>query len=309
MKILKVALIAIGLIIIVFGGVIFLPGFFHSVKNTPTQIQSASILGLDKAIVSAHFTVYYHSADEIEAKQLISSGEADYSALSGFFPNTPKTEILLTNSTDEYVNVFNAAPPWGGEAYKDPKTSAGSFCPGCTKSLGTNTEYIYMLRPKNTGFSHELAHRYYWASYPNIRQDNSLVWLNEGLAVYVQNEVSGHPGPGGLTSSALPDIKNFPFPGSFAELNQLQQAGGNSTQMFYDLVGLMAYYIGDKTGDKGLKGFISELNTTQNLEKTVQDKFGFGSSELFAKWKQAVTQTAAQNPSDFLKSFRKLVIQ
>ncbi len=303
MKIVKFALIAVGLIVIIGAGVVFLPGFFHSVKKAPSQIQSASILGLDKAVVSAHFTVYYHSADEKEAKALISSGENDYPALSGFFPSTPKTEILLTKSTDEYVNVFNAAPPWVGNSYQDPKTSAGAFCPGCTKSLGTNTEYIYMLRPKNTGFAHELAHRYYWASYPNIRHDDSLVWLNEGLAVYVQNEIA--KGPGAFSSSALPDIKNYPLPGNFDQLISLQRGDSKSVQMFYDLAGLMSYYLADKTGDKGLKKFIGELNSNQNLEKTCQDKLGFGSIELFAKWKEAVSQTAAQNPSDFLKSFRK----
>jgi hypothetical protein len=76
------------------------------------------------------------------------------------------------------VNVFTAAPPWGAEMYKDPNTSAGSFCPGGTKSLGGNTEYIYMLRPQNRSFAHELAHRYYWASYQNLSKDNNLTWLN-----------------------------------------------------------------------------------------------------------------------------------
>jgi hypothetical protein len=305
-NILKLFLIAIVVVIIAFLGIKFIPGFFPREQNPESQVQSVSLLGLDKSIVSAHFTIYFHSADESEAKAVIASGERAFPALSNFFPKTPRTEILLTDSTDEYVNVFNAAPPWGAEAYKDPNTSAGSFCPGCTKSLGTNTEYIYMLRPKKTGFVHELSHRYYWTNYPNIRTDDSLVWLNEGLAVYVQNEIA--KGPGGLSSTGLPNIKNSQLPENFSELTKLQQGDNKSVEIFYDLAGLLAYYIADRTNDKGLQGFLTELNGSKNLEKTCRDKLGFGTNQLFANWKEVVIETAAENPSDFLKSFSNRVM-
>jgi len=314
---LKAFKISIGLIllgIVAFLGFEFIPGFFKSGTGSPSsskdvvdlspdqyQIKSVNLLGLDKIIETSHFSIYFHSGNEDEARQLITICENDYPSLSKFFESTPKTEVLLTYDADEYVNVFNAAPPWAGaDRYKDPKTSAGSFCPSCTKSLKNETEYIYMLRPGMKSFAHEISHRYYWSNYKNLRFNNDLTWLNEGLAVYVQNEIA--KGPGGLSSTSLPNIKKFTLPESFSELNQLQQTG--STDMFYDLVGLMAYYISDRSSDPGLKKFIDDLNQTKDLDKTSQKILNMNSNQLFTGWKENVEKVAAGNPKDFLTSFR-----
>lgn len=267
-------------------------------------VKSVSLLDLDTAVESPHFTIYCHEADEAKAKRLLTISEIDYPALAKLSPQTPKTEILLTYDANEYVNIFTAAPPWGAEAYKDPNSSGGSFCPGCTKSLGDNTEYVYMFRPGNISFAHELAHRYYWASYPNLRKENNLKWLNEGQAVYAQTEVA--PGPGGLSSN-LSKITNYPLPTSFLALSELQQTGDSvSLERFYDLAGLVAYYIDGKTSG-GLYKFIADLDHTRDLEKTCQNIFGFGSSELLEKWQAAVEQTIAENPVDFLAAFKTKV--
>lgn len=332
-KIIKMLLVATIAAIIIFLGVEFIPGFFGGGKphrsetsdgttktnstTSPTDqldqssdqniqytTKPTSLLGLDTAVESPHFTIYCHKADEAKAKELLKVSEKDYPALTKLFPKTPKTEILLTYDASEYVNVFTAAPPWGAETYKDPNTSAGSFCPGCTKSLGGNTEYIYMLRPQNRSFAHELAHRYYWSSYPNLSKDNSLIWLNEGQAVYVQNKVA--QGPGGFSSN-LSKVNNSPIPESFSALNQLQQKGDYaSTEKFYDLVGLMASYVHNKTNG-GLTSFITDLNNTQDLNKTCQNKFGYDSNQLFTKWSETVIKTSASNPSDFLTNYIKTI--
>lgn len=314
---------------VIFLGIEFIPGFFHGSKpensknisqrqtapdasssanpisDSPTKteytVKSASFLGLDTAIESAHFTIYAHKADAAKAEALIAICENEYPVLVEFFPKMSKTEILLTYNADEYVNTFTAAPPWGAQSYKDPNTSAGSFCPGCTKSLGGNTEYIYMLRPGNRSFAHELAHRYFWSNYPNLSKNNNLAWLNEGQAVFVQTEVS--PGPGGLSGN-LAKVNGASLPANFSALTQSQQTGNSATlENFYDLVGLMAYYIDAKTNG-GIKNFLTDLNQTQNLDQTCQNKFGFNSNQLFANWKEIVSKTSGRNASDFLANYK-----
>ncbi len=296
-------IILLGILILI--GIIFIPGFFHNSTSTNQyQVKSASLLKLDKVIESPHFAIYFHNEDESKARELIGIYENDYTSLTKYFKELPKTEVLLTYDADEYVNDFNASPPWGGaDRYKDPGTSAGAFCPGCTKSLGKNTEYVYLLRPKTRTFAHEFSHRYYWANYLNIRTKNDLTWLNEGLAVYAQTEIA--KGPGGLSSTNLPNIKGFSLPNNFSDLNLLQQKG--STDMFYDLVGLMAYYISVRANDPGLQKFITELNRTSNLEQSTQKVLQVSSSQLFSGWKEAVENTATQNPKDFLATFKSFV--
>ncbi|MFA6524546.1 MAG: hypothetical protein WC264_01740 [Candidatus Paceibacterota bacterium] len=280
-----------------------IPQLQNNIKDTTDQylIKSASLLGLDTAIESPHFIIYYHKTDEDKVKELLTISEKDYLALVKLFPKTPRTEILITYDTNEYINVFNAAPPWSIESYKNSNSGGGVFCPNCINSLGNNTEYIYMLRPTNKSFAHELAHRYFWASYPNLHQNDNLIWLNEGQAVYAQTEVA--PGPGGLSSN-LEKINNFYLPVNFLELNQLQQQGNNSSlERFYDLAGLMAYYIDAKTNG-GLYSFIADLNNTKDLDKTCQNNLGFSSDQLFSKWKNAIIATSASNSIDFLKNYK-----
>lgn len=343
-NIFKLVLLILSILLVIFFVVEFLPGFSFSNNNEPKQteqpasgiekttspsiktitsipkvqtstkdndnqikdienqytIKSVSLLGLDKAIESPHFTIYYHNVDEAKAKELLVISEKDYPALIKLFPQTPKTEILLTYDAKEYVNVFTAAPSWGA----DSNSSGGSFCPGCTKSLGKNTEYVYMFNPDNISFSHELAHRYYWASYPNLRKEDSFKWLNEGQAVFAQTEIA--PGPGGLSSN-LEKINDLPLPTNFLALNQLQQSGEDlSLERFYDLVGLMAYYINSKTS-VGLYKFISDLNDTGNLDKTCQNIFGFDSNELMKRWAISVMETTALNSTNFLVNFKKII--
>lgn len=317
--------------LIIFLGIKFIPGFFNGGKphsseasesstktadSTPTAttagdkteftVRSASLLGQDTALESAHFVIYCHKADQTKAESLISISEKDYLALAKYFSNTPKTEILLTYDSDEYVTTFTAAPPWGAESYKDPSSSAGAFCPGCTKSLGDKTEYIYMLRPGNRSFSHELAHRYFWSSYPKLSKNNSLTWLNEGQAVFIQTEVA--PGPGGL-SGDVNKINGSALPSSFAELNQLQQkSDGDSLVRFYNLVGLLAYYIDSRTNG-GIKSFLTDLNSTQNIDQTCKNKLGFNSSQLFANWKEVLSRTSGNTSEDFLTNYKTLIKQ
>jgi hypothetical protein len=267
-------------------------------------VTSASLLGLDTAVESPHFTIYCHKADEEKAKELVTVSEKDYPALARLFPTTPRTDVLITYDVNEYVNVFTAAPPWGAEAYKDPNSGAGAFCPGCTKSLGDNTEYVYMLRPGNVSFAHELAHRYYWASYPNLRMYTDISWLNEGQAVYAQTEVA--PGPGGLSSN-LARINDNPLPNTFVALKQLLEKGDNaSTERFYDLVGLLAYYLDGKVSG-GLYSFIANLNSTGDVDKTCQNKLGLNCDQVFAAWKGVVIKTSASDSSEFLTKYKKLV--
>jgi|GEM_PF-2818626 len=278
----------------------------HEAGGGKYAIEPASLLGLDKSIESAHFKIYFHSAHEEAALALITSAEKDYSDFSGFFEELPKTEILITNNADEYINVFNAAPPWGGEAYRDLHVSAGAFCPGCATALGDNTEYIYMLRPlSGKSFAHELSHRYFWTNYPSLRSDD-YNWINEGLAVYVQNEIS--PGPGGFSSNNLFSLKNFTLPDNLVQLKELQEQGDyKSLERFYDLAGLLAIYISHKNKDYGLQDFLADLNNTENIEKTCQNKFTLDLSQLLKEWKTAVAQTVAENPTDFLDDFRKKI--
>lgn len=287
-KILKIILVVLGIAVVITLGIMFIPGFFSQNKTSvPASAQSsvkvANLLGLDKMVTSAHFTIYFTGSDEKNAQTLINICENDYLSLAKFFPALPMTEILITENTDTYLNIFNAGPPWGGaDRYKDPNTSAGSFCPGCTKSLGQNTEYIYMLRPQNRSFAHELSHRYYWTNYPNLRYNNDLIWLNEGLAVFIQDQAA--KGPGGLTANAS-KITKTDVPASLSDLNALQQKGNPET--FYDLVGLLATYINTKSTD-GLKGFISDLNKNKNLDQTCLNKLGFGADQLLIKWRETL---------------------
>lgn len=340
-RIIIIVVIVAAIVLVIFLGVEFLPGFWSGDKpyrsetsnstttnspkttdnqqkqspdqtnktnnlpqNTQYTVKSIFLLNLDTAVESSHFTIYFQKADEAKARELLTISEKDYPALAKLFPKTPKTEILLTYDVDEYVNVFTAAPPWGAESYKDPNSSAGSFCPGCTKSLGDNTEYVYMLRPGNRSFAHELAHRYFWSSYPNLRRDNSLNWLNEGQAVFSQTEIA--PGPGGLTSNII-KINDSPLPADFSALNQLQQKGDySSTEKFYDLVGLLVYYIDGKTNG-GLYSFITDLDNTKDVNKTCQNELGYNCDQLFIKWKEVVTKTSASNPVDFLANYKTLI--
>jgi hypothetical protein len=276
----------------------------EKVAGIQYKIKSVSLLNLDKAIESLHFIVYFHSAHEKEAKELITAAEKDYINFLKFFKILPKTEVLITNDLDEYIDVFNAAPPYGREMYKDPDSGAGAFCPGCTATLGNDTEYIYMLRPKeNKSFAHESSHRYFWANYPNLR-NNNYNWINEGLAVYVQNEIS--PGPGGFSSQNLASLKNFTLPANLAQLEELQKKGDyESLERFYDLVGLLAIYISERNKDYGLQEFLTDLNNTKDVEKTCQNKLGFGLNQLLNKWQTAITQTVAENPVDFLANFKE----
>jgi len=288
-KVFKIISIGSGIAAIITAAIIFLPGFFgHNQKSstatptTPASTSSASLLGLDQAVSSDHFKIYYNQANAKNAQELLKIAERDYPSLANFFPQTPLTEILITWDANEYVNIFNAAPPWGGQDYSDPNRSAGSFCPGCAKSLGQNTEYIYMLRPGNRSFAHELSHRYYWSSFPNLRYNNDLTWLNEGLAVYIQDKVA--KGPGGFSNN-VSRITKMDVPASLAALNSLQQQG--NLDKFYDLVGLLALYL-DKNAKGGIKSFIMELNQNKDLNQTCQDKLGFASSELLSRWRETL---------------------
>lgn len=276
----------------------------EKVADIQYAIKSASLLNLDKAIESLHFIIYFRSADEKEAEELITAAEKDYVDFLKFFKILPETEVLITNDLDEYVDVFNAAPSYGREMYQNSDTSAGSFCPGCTAILGDDTEYIYILRPKgNKSFAHELSHRYFWANYPNLR-NNNYNWINEGLAVYVQNEIS--PGPGGFSSSDLASLKNFTLPANLQQLEELQKSGDyESLERFYDLVGLLAVYISERNKDYGLKDFLTDLNNTKDIEKTCQNKLGLGLDQLLDKWRIATIQTVAESPVDFLTSFKE----
>lgn len=288
--IIKIILLTVFVGLIIVLGVIFIPGFFRSKSKTdnstsPTTsytTESASLLGLEKKISSPHFTIYFHEANEKDARNLISTCEKYYPSLAGYFASIPRTEILLTFDANEYANVFNATPPWGGRNYDDPNTSAGSFCPGCTKSLGNGTEYVYMLRSAGRSLAHELSHRYFWANYPSLRYDNSLTWLNEGEAVYIQTKID--PGPGGLSGNAS-KITKADVPGSFTEFNELQQQG--NPERFYDLAGLLAGYINDKSAG-GLKGFLTDLAETKSIDKTAQIKLGFGADQLLSKWQETL---------------------
>lgn len=312
----KLALAIVALAIIVLIGLVFVlyttnkrsPYVLgvNTIKTPTYPIKSASLLGLDKVIESPHFAIYFHASSEKQARQLIQLSENDYTKLVKFFPTTPKTKIFITNSASEYINVFNAAPPWSIKSYQTTSSGGGAFCVGCAQSLGKNTDYIYMLRPGTQSFAHELAHRYFWASYPKLRNNTNLNWLNEGLAVYAQTEVAS--GPGGLSGNILTNLRGFSIPKIFSELEKLHEKGDpKSTERYYDLVGLLAYYISGKTGDVGLQTFIKDLNTSANLDKTTQKVLKMSSSQFYAKWKDAVTKTVAANPVNFIASFQAKV--
>jgi hypothetical protein len=288
-----------------------------SVLPAPTpayRVEPSSLLRLEKKMTSEHFVIYFHPENENEARELLILAESDYPLLVKIFRIELKTEILLTYDPDEYVDEFNAAPPWIKEQLKDPHFAAGSFCPGCTKSLGPETEYVYLLRPKLVSFAHELSHRFFWVAYPNLKRRDDLNWLNEGLAVYVQNEVSGGPAPGGFSGDAFEKLitmwkqtKDVRVPQNFEELNEWQKSHDRDLfESFYDLSGLMVYFLANKLDDYGLRNFLSDLNQTGDLEKTFQNKLGLGVSQVYQKWHETLVKTAAtSNSLNFLDNFKK----
>lgn len=98
----KITILVLVAVLLITLGIIFIPGFFRNrqtsapASKTQSSVESASLLGLDKSVKSAHFTIYFAGDDEKSAQNLINICEKDYPTLTKFFPETPMTEILIT---------------------------------------------------------------------------------------------------------------------------------------------------------------------------------------------------------------------
>lgn len=274
--------------------------------------ESASLGGLEFKKRSEHFTMYFHAGDEALAEAFLNFSEQDYRTLRSIFMNDAQTEILIAQSADEYIDVFQASPPWQRDTLRNATSSAGSFCPGCLIGSDPDSAYVYALRPQASSNAHEYAHRFWWATYQNLRRKDNLHWLNEGLAGFTQHEVSREPAPGGFNGNTFQKIiekrqtqGSAGAPANYSLMNDLLRTSDSAIAAnWHDYNTLFVYYMESRLDDYGLARFMRDLNTTQDIEQTFMNMFGFTGAQVYTFFKQTLDTTAAiSTEKNFLDVF------
>lgn len=209
-----------------------------------------------------HFIISYHSEDARAANSLIRIAEESYSEVTNRygFSLEDKVKIYVLGDRAEVDRYYGDTAPSGIMGFAIPHQSTiYLISPRGTKSLPDTREV----------FMHELAHIFNHHISPRFP-----LWLNEGLAMWISGERRLRDNfwlsLAALTHSFLPlrDIENS-FPAERRKTSLAYAESRNSV-----------IYIVDVYGIDGLRKFLKELNSTQNVDEAIHNSFGFSYEEF-----------------------------
>ncbi len=192
-----------------------------------TQLQAAVFHQADLdwySLESEHFQIHFHNGLESDARQLLAVAERVHKRLSDFMRWEPlgRTEIVLT---DEYDVSNGYATPYPANrmtlylSAPDDINSLEDY--GDWLELVFTHEYLHILHlDKANGAPNELRNifgRFLWL-FPNAFQP---AWFTEGLATYVETDVSRGVGRG--QSSYFDMLMRMEYLSGLKPLRQVNQ--------------------------------------------------------------------------------------
>ncbi len=200
-----------------------------------------------------HFTASFADSEEHSGVRVVLDGlEEAYTSVGqklGYFPDT-KTSVALYAEQDFHTATLT--PDWAGGAFdgriKVPLRGLSADDPGLARSL-----------------RHEYAHSVIAA----IAGLACPVWLNEGVAVWAEEDVEGEREPWAQATVARLGMFRF------ADLDRaFVRLPGNTVEAAYAQSYLVVRALVDHYGNQGLRDFLDALHRNRDPEQALAELYG-----------------------------------
>jgi hypothetical protein len=223
---------------------------------------------------SPHFEIYYQSSwspesISLEMEKLYSSMRLSMSMFAPWMVKQ-KAKIYIYSSQENYLNGEFQPPRWSkGLAYSTKKTI-----------VVYDTGDIAKLKAV---ISHELGHLYF-EGYFAEKLKYPPKWINEGLAVYLEDSSYSEGGPWGQALAYFPDTRRIPFEKFFSiDLDSLKTEAQIS-DWYLESYGAVLYLYKGNTRLQ-FKGLCDALRAGEPLDKALWRLYGLRSeADLTRKW-------------------------
>ncbi len=204
-----------------------------------------------------HESVWSPSSISLEMEKMYASIRLNLAMFAPWMVKQ-KTRIYIYSSQDSYIKGEFKPPRWSkGLAYVSKKTIV-------VYDTGDVTKLKAVI-------SHELTHLYF-ESYFAEKLKYPPQWLNEGLAVYMEESVYPSGGPWGAALAYFPQDRRVPF-GKFFNL-KIDQVGSDSqiADWYLQAYGTVLYLYRPHTRVQ-FKAFCDELRAGSKLETALWNEY------------------------------------
>ena len=218
----------------------------------------------DRGIFRIRFKGYER---EDIAWQLLNQLEFTYGRLAPIFGYLHENQtITVTIYTSDDFKKVTLSPDWTGGIYD-----------GQIRLKIGDIEYggDALARLISHEFAHALIHQ--------LTSGNIPVWLNEGLAQYVEpdNKISANEKERiktALNGNSLPTFSSLSKP--FVEINDAE-----TVRLYYALSKTFVYFIVSRYGEYSLRRLLDSLGTNKNLDDALFEVFYLKLPEMEINWK------------------------
>ncbi len=223
---------------------------------------------------SPHFEIYHESSwspasISLEMEKMYASMRMGMAMFAPWMVKE-KAKIYIYGSQDSYLNGEFNPPKWSkGLAYFSKKTIV-VYDTGDTAKL-------------KAVIAHELGHLYF-EGYFGEKLKYPPQWLNEGLAVYMEETAFPEGGPWGQALAYFPEARRFPFDKFFdLKIDQLD-SDAKISDWYLQAYGAVMYLY--RPGQRlQFKGFCEALRSGESLPDALWKYYRVGSGGDFArKW-------------------------
>ena len=213
-------------------------------------------------------TIYYYGGDENAAQEMLEVGAetiAEMSALTSGTVDFP-VKVWIYDS----VNDMRPALPRRSETYEDSVITAGI-------RITTDTVLVLGEASYDT-LRHELTH-VVTAAAGEGGLGSMPAWLDEGSAVYAQND------PGGFGDSIDAAINR----GNVLSLPSITSSPGDPDKvgLFYGQAWHTVSYLIDTYGEEKFAQLFAEIKTGKRIDSALEAVYGFDQNGLEDEWREA----------------------
>jgi hypothetical protein len=232
-----------------------------------------------KEAQSTSFNLYWYKGDSQFAQQLIAAGEDALTLLEDDIGAKPERtiEVYVYGSTEALQGSLIFPQEWtGGLAYTEYGIVA----------LGISTE---QLSWGEGAMAHEMAHLVVHQATLNGYGVVLPTWLDEGLAMYAEGELSSDLAAA-LESAAKPPSRLI----SVQSLSSSFPADTASATLAYaESYSLVDYLLDHKGGRENMLDLLGAIRAGSGYVEALQDVYGLSIDQLDSQWRQHLTAGGA----------------
>ncbi|MFC1682921.1 peptidase MA family metallohydrolase [Candidatus Zixiibacteriota bacterium] len=223
---------------------------------------------------SEHFTIFYHRENAPAAQDLLTTGEREFSRVTGIIGHRPAgvIEIYLAQDPEEFrLLTLGRIPEWGIGAAVPGRRRIVLISPGSSPREADTHKVLV----------HELSHVVLGQALGDARVPR---WLEEGLAMYISHE--WRLGQSVLVARALLFDSLIPLE-RISTVNSFSRARAN---LAYTESYLAIAFILDRYGETRLHQLVHDLARHGDIDLAMQTSLGLTYREFLMAWNDYVTR-------------------